>query len=177
MAAWKARGSGEAGRNPRVRPVPEPELARISVESAGEVSRGGREAEGDGRAATVSVGVGAVLVGVLTVEVVREDMLREARKGARGQKWRGGYRGPAVNGGWLAVSVLVTRYVVAGIRYSYNLPETGAFRWGVKGRLERHSSGYWAGTFFCCIVFELTVPCGEVSAATSWVARKASRRW
>ena len=63
MAAWKPRGSGEAGRNPRVRPVPETELARISVENTGEVSRGGREAEGDGRAATVSVAVGDVLVG------------------------------------------------------------------------------------------------------------------
>ena len=41
MAAWKARGSGEAGPNPRVRPVPGTELARISVESTGEVSRGG----------------------------------------------------------------------------------------------------------------------------------------
>ena len=150
---------------------------RISVESPGEVSRGGREAEGDGRAATVSVGVGAVLVGVLTVEVVREDMLREARKGTGGETSRERYRGPAVNGGWLAVSVLVTRGVVAGIRYSYNLPGTGAFRWGVKGRLERYSSGVWAGTIFCCIVFERTVPCREVGAATSWVARIASRRW
>ena len=75
MVAWKARGSGEAGRNPRVRPVPESELVRIAVESTGEVSRGGREAEGDGRVAMVSVGVEAVLVGALTVEVVREDML------------------------------------------------------------------------------------------------------
>ena len=85
--------------------------------------------------------------------------------------------GPAVNGGWLAVSVLVTRGVVLGIRYSYDLPETVSCRWGVKGRFELYSSGIWAGTFFCCIVFERTVPWGEVSAATSWVARKASRRW
>ena len=113
----------------------------------------------------------------MTVEVVREDKLREARKGARGENSRGGYRGPAVNGGWLAVSVLATRGVVAGIRYSYNLPGTGAFRWGVKGRPERYSSGIWAGTIFCCVVFERTVPCGKVGAATSWVARKASRRW
>ena len=108
MAAWKTRGSGEAGRNPWVRSVPEPELSRISVDGTGEVSRGGHEAEGDGRAAPVSVGVGAVLLGVLTVEVVREDILREARKGARCEKSRGGHMGPAVNGGWLAVSVLVT---------------------------------------------------------------------
>ena len=149
MAAWKARGSGEAGRNPRVRPVLEPELSRISVDGTGEMSRGGREAEGDGRAATVSVGVGAILLGVLTVEVVREDMLREARKGPRGEKSRGGHVGRAVNGGWLAVSILVTRGVVVAIRYSYNLPETGAFRWGVRVRYERYSSGIWAETIFC----------------------------
>ena len=121
MAAWKARGSGEAGRNPRVRPVSEPELSRISLDGIGEVSRGGREAEGDGRAATVSVGVGAVLLGVLTVEVVRDDMLREALKGARGEKSRGVHMGPAVNGGCSAMGVLVTRGVVAAIRYSNNL--------------------------------------------------------
>ena len=121
MAAWKACGSGEAGRNPRVRPVPEPELSRISVDGTGEVSRGGREADGDGRVAMVSVGVGAVLLGVLTVEVIQEDMLREARKGARGEKSRGGHMRPAVNGGCSAMSILVKRGVVAAIRYSYNL--------------------------------------------------------
>ena len=98
MAAWKARGSGAAGRNPRVRPVPEPELPRMSVEGPGEVSRGGREAEGDGE---------AILLRVLEGEVVGEDMLREARKGARGKTSRGGYMGPVVKGGWLAASVLV----------------------------------------------------------------------
>ena len=66
MAAWKARGSGAAGRNPRVRPVPESELPRISIEGTGEVSRGGREAEGDDE---------AVLLRVLEGEVVGEDML------------------------------------------------------------------------------------------------------
>ena len=115
MAAWKARGSGVAGRNPRVRPVPEPKLLLMFVEGAGEVSRGGREAERDGE---------AVLLRVLEGEMVGEDMLREARKGARGGKPRAGHMGPVVKGGWLAASVLVTRGVVAGIRYSY----TGACR-------------------------------------------------
>ena len=90
-----------------MRPVPEPELARISVVGTGEVPRGGRVAEGDGE---------AVLLRVLAGEAVGEDMLRKARKGARGEKSRGGHMGPAINGGWLAVSVLVTRGVVAGIR-------------------------------------------------------------
>ena len=93
----------------------------MSEEGTGEVSRGGREAEGDGE---------AVLLSVLEGEVVGEDMLREARKGARGEKSRGGHMGPVVKGSWLAASV-VTRGVVAGIRYSY----TGACRWGVKGVL------------------------------------------
>ena len=123
MAAWKARGGrGEAGRNPRVRPVPEPEMSRIAVDVTGEVPRGRCVAKGDGGAATVSVGVEAVLLGVLTVEVVREDMLREARKGATGEKSRGGHMGPAVNGGCSVMSVLVTRGVVAAILYSYNSP-------------------------------------------------------
>ena len=90
----------------------------MSVEGTGEVSRGGREAEEDGE---------AVLLSVVDAEVVGEDMLRETRKGARGEKSRGGYMGPTVKGGWLAASV-VTRGVVAGIRYSC----TGACRWGVK---------------------------------------------
>ena len=139
----------------------------MSVEGTGEVSRGGREAEGDGE---------AVLLSVLEGEVVGEDMLREARKGARGEKSRGGYMGPAVKGGWLAASV-VTRGVVEGIRYSY----TGACRWGVKGSVERYISGIRAGiragTIFSSIAFERTVPSREVSSATSRVARKASRRW
>ena len=105
MAAWMARGSGVAGCNLRVRPVPKPELPRMSVEGTGEVSRGGREAEGDGE---------AVLLSIVEAEVVGEDMLREARKGARGEKSRGGYMGPTVKGGWLA-AIVVTRDVVAGI--------------------------------------------------------------
>ena len=44
-------------------------------------------AEGDGGAATVlSESAEAVLLTVLAAEVVREDMLREARKGAGGEK-------------------------------------------------------------------------------------------
>ena len=35
---------------------------------------------------------------------------------------------PAVKGGCSAMSVLVTRDVVASILYSYNFPRTGAFR-------------------------------------------------
>ena len=77
MAARKAHvGCGESGRNPRMRPVPEPELARLSVVGTGEVLRDGRVAEGDGE---------AVLLRVLAGEVVGEDMLREARKKARGE--------------------------------------------------------------------------------------------
>ena len=106
MAAWILRGSGASGRNSRVRPVPEPKLPRMSVEGTGEVSRGGRKAKGDGE---------AVLLSVLEAEVVEQDILREACKGARGEKSRGGYVGPAVKGGWLAASA-VTRGVVAGIR-------------------------------------------------------------
>ena len=147
-----------------MRPVPELELPRISVEGTGEVSRSGREAEGDGEAA---------LVRVLEGEVVGEDMLREARKRAKCEKSRGGHMGPVVKGGWLAASVLVTRGVVSGIRYSY----AGACRWGVKGRVERYISGVWAGTVFSSIAFKRTVPGGEVSSTTSRVAPKASRRW
>ena len=138
----------------------------MSVEGTGEVSRGGREAEGDGE---------AVLLSVLEGEVVWEVMLREARKGARGEKSRWGHMGPAVKGGWLAASV-VTRGVVGGIRYSY----TGECRWGVKGSVEWYISGIRAGiragTILSSIAFERTVPGGEVSSATSRVARIASRR-
>ena len=66
MAAWMARGSGAAGRDPRVRPVPESELPQMSVEGTGEVSRCGGEAEGDGE---------AVLLSVVEAEVVGKDML------------------------------------------------------------------------------------------------------
>ena len=66
----------------------------MPVEGTGEVSRGGREAEGDGE---------AVWFRVLEGEVVGEYMLREARKGARGEKSRGRHMGPAVKGGWSAI--------------------------------------------------------------------------
>ena len=104
MAVGKVRGSGAAGRNPGVRSVPEPVLPRMSVDGTGERSRGGRGAERDGE---------AVLVLVLGAEVVGEDMLREARNGARGEKSRGGYV-RSVKGGCLATGV-VTRGTVAGI--------------------------------------------------------------
>ena len=93
-----------------------------------------------------------VLLSVVEAEVVEEDMLREARKGARGEKPRGGYMGPAVKGGWLATSV-VTRGVVVGIRYSY----TGACRWGMKGNVERYILGIRAGTISSSIAFERTI--------------------
>ena len=89
VVVGKARGSGAAGRNPGVRPVPGPVLPRMSVDGTGERSRGGRGAKGDGK---------AVLLFVLGAEVVGEDMLREARNGARGEKSRGGYMG-SVKGG------------------------------------------------------------------------------
>ena len=82
MAARKARvGSGESGRNPRVRPVPETELAQFSVVGTGEVPRDERVADGDGE---------AVLLRVLATGVVREDMLREVRKEAMAKKREGG---------------------------------------------------------------------------------------
>ena len=111
MPALKALGGrGESGRNPRVRPVPEPEMSRIAVDGTDEVLRGGCVTEGDDGAATVlSEGAEAVLLAVLVVEVVREDMLREARKGTRGKKSRGGRMGPAVKGGCSSMSVLDSR--------------------------------------------------------------------
>ena len=67
--------------------------------------RGGCVAEGESRAVTVFVGVEAVLLGVLTAEMVWQNMLREARKGARGEKSRGGHMGSAANGGCSAMSI------------------------------------------------------------------------
>ena len=131
-------GTGESGLNPRVRPVPEPEMSRKAVDATGEVLRGGCVAEVDGRAAMIfsmeaeavllgslaadddaamvlSEEAEAVLLGFLAAEVVREDMLREARKGAGGEKLRGRHIEPAVKGGCSASSVLVTRGIVAVI--------------------------------------------------------------
>ena len=122
-------GTGKAGRRPRVRPAPEPEMSRRAAGTTGEVLTGGGMAEVDDGVAAVfplSFGAGlaaegeAVLVEVvlaaevaLAAAVVEADMLREARKGARGEKSRGGYSRPAVKWGCSAVSVLLTRGVVA----------------------------------------------------------------
>ena len=111
LKVGKVRGSGAAGRNPGVRPVPEPVLAQISVGAIGERSKSGPGAEGGGEAVLVVLVVG---LGNWVAEVLEEDMLREARNGARGEKLRGG-RTQSVKGGWLATSV-VTRGAVAEIR-------------------------------------------------------------
>ena len=144
-------GRGESGLNPRVRPVPEPEMSRKAVDATGEVLRGGYVVEVDGGAAMVfsmeaeavllgflatdgdaamvlSMEAEAVLLGFWAAEVVREDMLREARKGTGGEKLRERHIEPAVKGGCSASSVLVTRGIVAAILYSCNFPRTGAFR-------------------------------------------------
>ena len=70
--------------------------------------------------------------------------------------------GPAVKRGWVAASV-VTRGVVAGVRYSY----TGACRWGVKGVVERYIFGIRAGrtSISSSIAFERTVSGGEATGA------------
>ena len=152
MPTLKALGGrGESERNPRVRPVPEAEMSRKAVDSTGEVLRGGCVTEVNGGAAMVfSMEAEAVLLGFLAAdgdaamilsmeeeavslrflaaEVVREDMVRKARKGAGGEKSRGGHIEPAVEGGCSAISVSVTRGIVAAILYSCNFPGTGAFR-------------------------------------------------
>ena len=135
-------------------------MSRKAVDATGEVLRGGCVAEVDGDAAMVfsmeaeavllgflatdgdaaivlSMEAEAVLLGFLVAEVVREDMLRKARKGAGGEKSRGGHIEPVIKGGCSAISVVVTRGIVAAIRYSCNFPGTGAFRSGVKVRFER----------------------------------------
>ena len=104
----EASSSGTVGRKPGVRPVLEPVVARRSVGAMGERSKRGPETEGRGE---------AVLVGILgdeVAEVLGEDILREARHGARGEKSRGGYT-RSVKRGWLATCV-VTRWTVAEIR-------------------------------------------------------------
>ena len=116
MVVRKARGSGTVGRNPGVRSVPEPVLARRSVGGIGERSRSGPGAEEGGEAVLVVILGAEVLVlglgdGVAGAE---KDMLREAHNGARGEKSRGGDT-RSVKGGWLATSV-VTRGAVAEIR-------------------------------------------------------------
>ena len=111
------RGNGAVGRNLGVRPVPEPLLARRSMGGIGVRSKSGPGAEGGGEAVLVVILGAEVLVvglGDGVVEVLEEDMLREARNGAGGEKSRGGYT-RSVKGGWLATSV-ATRGAVAGIR-------------------------------------------------------------
>ena len=119
----EARGSGTVGRNSGVRPVLETVLARRSVGGSCERSRSGPGAEGGGEAVLV-VTLGADVPvpgwGDEVAEVVEEDMLREARNGASGEKSRGGYT-RLVKGGWLATGV-VTRGAVAEIRYYRSVP-------------------------------------------------------
>ena len=113
----KVRGSGTVGRNPGVQPVLEPVLARRSVGGSGERFRSGPRVEGGDEAVLVVILGAEVPVpgwGDEVAEMVEEDMLREARKGARGEKSRGGYT-RLVKGGWLATSI-VTREAVAEIR-------------------------------------------------------------
>ena len=79
LEVGKVRGIGAVGRNPGLRPVLEPVLARRSVGGIGERPKSGPEAEG-GEAVLV------VILGDEVAEEVEEDMLREARNGARGEK-------------------------------------------------------------------------------------------
>ena len=115
VMAMEARGSGTVGRKPGVRPVLEPVLARRFVEAIGVKSRSGPEAEGGGEAVLVAAlaEVPVFVLGDAVVDEVVEDMLWEARKGARGEKSRGGAT-RTVKGGWLATRVR-TRGVVAEI--------------------------------------------------------------
>ena len=116
VMAREACGSGTVGRKPGMRPVLEPVVARRSVGAMGERSKSGPGAEGGGEAIlVVTVAEVPVLgLGDAMVDVVGEDMLLEARKGARGEKSRGGTT-RTVKGGWLATCV-VTRGVVAEVR-------------------------------------------------------------
>ena len=53
LMAREARGSGNVGRNPGVRPVLEPVVARRSVGAMGDRSKSGPGAEGGGEAILV----------------------------------------------------------------------------------------------------------------------------
>ena len=86
MAAWKARGSGTAGRNLRVRPVPEPELLRMSVEGIGEVSRDGREAEGDGEVVLLRALEGEVVGKTCHERLARGQEVKNREGGAWGRR-------------------------------------------------------------------------------------------
>ena len=94
LEVGKVRGSGAVGRNPGVQPVPEPVLDRMSVGGIGKRSKSGPGAEGGGEAVLEMILRAEVLVvglGDGVAEVLEEDVLREARNGARGEKLRGGH--------------------------------------------------------------------------------------
>ena len=135
----------------------------MSVDGNGERSRGGRGAEGDCK---------AVLVLVLGAEAVEEDMLREARNGARGEKSRGGAH--AVGEGRMVSHE--RRYSRGGRRNTIVVHRSMSLR-GERKRQTGYIFFIRAGTisYSASITFERMVS-GEEAAATSQVARKASRR-
>ena len=92
VMAMEARGSGTVGRKPGVRPDLDPVLAQRPVGAMGERSRSGPGVEGGGEAVLVVAlaEVPVLVLGDAVVDVVVEDMLWEARKGARGETSRGG---------------------------------------------------------------------------------------
>ena len=107
VMAREARGSGTVGRSPGVRPVLEPVKARRSAGGIGERSRSGPGAEGGGEAVLVVAwaDVPVVVLGDAVVDEVVEDILLEARRGARGEK-APGRATRMVKGGWSATRVV-----------------------------------------------------------------------
>ena len=92
--------TGESGRRPRVRSVPEPEISRRVNEATGEEVPRGCPDGADRRAGAVPEAEGrdpaaAVLVAEAEDVVEDEDMLRKAREGAGGERTRGSERRPA----------------------------------------------------------------------------------
>ena len=83
-------GTGESRRSPRVRSAPEPEISRKVAGATGEVlTGGGVAAVGDGAAIFpkgCATGLAAEGEVVLVAERAEEDMLEEAREGAKGEK-------------------------------------------------------------------------------------------
>ena len=118
----------------------------------GERSNSGPGDEGGGEAilAVTSAETPVLSLGDAMVGVVGEDMLLEARKGARGDRLRGGAT-RTVKGGWL-VTCVVTRGAVAEVRWSY----TEISRWGMKGavirelkiRADHLQSGYFQSGYY-----------------------------
>ena len=108
-------GTGRSGRSPRVRSAPEPDISRKVSGATGEVLTGGGMVAVDDGAAIFPEGCAAGLVAegeaiwaaesevVLVAGSDGEDILGGARIGAKGEKSRGGYIGPAVNEGWSAI--------------------------------------------------------------------------